>query len=46
VWYGVGASLALQRSVTPTQEHPRLHLDLHVDDAAELASECERLIAL
>jgi hypothetical protein len=43
---GIGASLALQRSVTPTQDHPRLHLDLHVNDAAQLASECERLISL
>ena len=43
---GIGASLALQPSATPIQEHPRLHLDLHVSDAAELARECERLISL
>ena len=35
---GSGTKIALQRSQTPPQEHPRLHLDLHVADAAEQAS--------
>jgi len=43
---GVGAEIALQRSVTPPQEHPRLHLDLHVTDAAEQEAEVDRLLAL
>jgi catechol 2,3-dioxygenase-like lactoylglutathione lyase family enzyme len=41
-----GASVALQRSETPPQDHPRLHLDLHVADAAEQAAEVDRLTAL
>ena len=36
----------LQRADTPVQAHPRVHLDLVVDDAAEQASEIDRLIAL
>jgi hypothetical protein len=43
---GVGAALALQRSDTPPQDHPRLHLDLHVADATQLATEVDRLLAL
>src|SRR5665647_1342937 len=27
---GAGTKIALQRSETPPQDHPRLHLDLHV----------------
>ena len=40
--------LALQRSETPPQDHPRLHLDLdlHVSSAAEQTAEAERLIAI
>jgi catechol 2,3-dioxygenase-like lactoylglutathione lyase family enzyme len=34
---GSGTKIALQRSETPQQEHPRLHLDLHVADAGEQA---------
>ena len=41
-----GTALALQRSETPPQDHPRLHLDLHVADAAEQTAEVERLVAL
>ncbi len=41
-----GTKIALQRSQTPPQEHPRLHLDLHVADAAEQAAEAERLVSL
>ena len=43
---GRGTMIALQRSQTPAQDHPRLHLDLHVADAAEQAAECARLISL
>jgi catechol 2,3-dioxygenase-like lactoylglutathione lyase family enzyme len=43
---GTGTKIALQRSRTPPQEHPRLHLDLHVADAAGQAAEAARLISL
>lgn len=43
---GSRGELALQYSETPAQEHPRVHLDLAVDDAAEQASEVERLVSL
>jgi catechol 2,3-dioxygenase-like lactoylglutathione lyase family enzyme len=43
---GAGPKLALQRSTTPPQEHPRLHLDLHVATAAEQAAEAARLEAI
>jgi catechol 2,3-dioxygenase-like lactoylglutathione lyase family enzyme len=43
---GAGPKIALQHSQTPPQEHPRLHLDLHVADAAEQAAEAERLVSL
>ncbi len=43
---GVGTRVALQKSATPVQEHPRVHVDLVVDDAKEQASEIERLVAL
>lgn len=42
----VGTRLALQRAETPPEDHPRVHLDLVADDAAEQASEIERLIRL
>jgi catechol 2,3-dioxygenase-like lactoylglutathione lyase family enzyme len=41
-----GARIALQRSGTPVQAKPRLHLDLHVASAAEQAAEAERLVSL
>lgn len=41
-----GPIIALQRSVTPPQSHPRLHFDLHVADAAEQESEAARLVSL
>jgi catechol 2,3-dioxygenase-like lactoylglutathione lyase family enzyme len=41
-----GVKIALQRSQTPPQEHPRLHLDLHVPNAAEQAAETARLVSL
>ena len=43
---GSGTKIALQRSQTPPPQHPRLHLDLHVADAAEQAAEAARLISL
>ena len=43
---GSGTMLALQQSETTPQEHPRVHLDLHVGSAAEQVSEVERLVAL
>jgi catechol 2,3-dioxygenase-like lactoylglutathione lyase family enzyme len=38
--------LALQRSQTPVQDHPRMHLDLHADSLAERDREIERLVSL
>jgi catechol 2,3-dioxygenase-like lactoylglutathione lyase family enzyme len=43
---GCGIKIALQRSETVPQEYPRLHLDLHVADAAEQVTEAERLVSL
>lgn len=43
---GAGTAIALQLSRTPPQDHPRLHLDLHVADAAEQESEAARLVSL
>jgi catechol 2,3-dioxygenase-like lactoylglutathione lyase family enzyme len=43
---GSGTMIALQRSQTPPQDHPRVHLDLHVADVAEQAAEVERLVSL
>jgi len=43
---GPGTRIALQRSATPPQTHPRVHLDLHVADAAEQESEAARLVSL
>jgi catechol 2,3-dioxygenase-like lactoylglutathione lyase family enzyme len=43
---GAGTRIALQTSTTEPQDHPRLHLDLHVADAAEQATEAERLSTL
>ena len=43
---GSGLKIALQRSETAPQDHPRLHIDLHVADAAEQATEAERLVSL
>lgn len=41
-----GTKIALQHSQTPSQDHPRLHVDLHVADAAEQATEVARLTSL
>jgi catechol 2,3-dioxygenase-like lactoylglutathione lyase family enzyme len=42
----VGTRVAVQRAVTPVQEHPRVHLDLVVDTAGEQTAEVERLVGL
>jgi catechol 2,3-dioxygenase-like lactoylglutathione lyase family enzyme len=41
-----GTKLALQTSETPPQDHPRLHLDLHVASPAEQEAEADRLVGL
>jgi catechol 2,3-dioxygenase-like lactoylglutathione lyase family enzyme len=41
-----GVRIALQRSGTQPQDHPRLHLDLHVDGAAEQQAEVDRLVSI
>jgi catechol 2,3-dioxygenase-like lactoylglutathione lyase family enzyme len=43
---GTGVRIALQRSETLPQDHPRLHLDLHVPDASEQEVEVTRLVSL
>ncbi|BAN02061.1 VOC family protein [Ilumatobacter coccineus] len=43
---GEGTRLAIQHADTPASEHPRLHIDLIVDSAAEQRSEVERLVSL
>lgn len=42
----VGTRVAVQRSETPFQERPRVHLDLVVDTSEEQAAEIDRLIGL
>jgi catechol 2,3-dioxygenase-like lactoylglutathione lyase family enzyme len=41
-----GTMIALQRSETPPQDRPRIHLDLHVADAAEQQAEVDRLVSI
>ncbi|MFF2350095.1 VOC family protein [Kitasatospora sp. NPDC058115] len=41
-----GVQVALGRSTTPPQHHPRVHLDLYAADAADQAAEVARLVAL
>ncbi|MFD5088432.1 VOC family protein [Kitasatospora sp. NPDC058201] len=43
---GTGVQVALGRSESAVQEHPRVHLDLYADDAADQAAEVERLVGL
>jgi catechol 2,3-dioxygenase-like lactoylglutathione lyase family enzyme len=43
---GSGPNIALQRSETPPQDYPRLHLDLHVPSASAQAVEAARLVSL
>lgn len=42
----VGTRIALQRSDTPAETRPRVHVDLVVDTAAEQAAEVDRLLGL
>lgn len=39
-------AIALMVSETPLEDHPRLHLDLHVASVAEQEAEADRLVAL
>jgi catechol 2,3-dioxygenase-like lactoylglutathione lyase family enzyme len=41
-----GTRIALQRSATQPHDYPRLHLDLHVADAAEQQAEADRLVSI
>ena len=41
-----GMQIAFQRSLTPPDSHPRVHLDLHAVSRAEQESESARLVAL
>jgi len=43
---GAGRALGLQRSPSPVGGHPRVHLDLFVETAAEQQAEVERLVGL
>jgi catechol 2,3-dioxygenase-like lactoylglutathione lyase family enzyme len=43
---GEGTRLAIQRSDTPADEHPRHHLDLVVANPAEQRAEADRLVGL
>ncbi len=43
---GSGAHLALDVSVSPVQEHPRVHLDLFAGETADQLAEVERLVSL
>ncbi|WP_371494227.1 VOC family protein [Kitasatospora sp. NBC_00374] len=43
---GAGPGLALGRSESPVQQHPRVHLDLYAADAAAQSEEVARLVAL
>ncbi|MEU9304122.1 VOC family protein [Streptomyces sp. NPDC048269] len=43
---GRGPGLALGRSTSPVQEHPRVHFDLYTADAAEQKAEVARLVSL
>jgi catechol 2,3-dioxygenase-like lactoylglutathione lyase family enzyme len=43
---GPGTMIALQRSETPPEDHPRQHFDLHVASAAEQEAEADRLVSL
>ncbi len=38
--------MAVQGADTPPQEHPRVHLDLVVDNTAEQEAEIKRLVGL
>ena len=42
----IGTRVALHRSTTAAQDHPRVHVDLIVDSHDEQTAEVERLLAL
>ena len=43
---GEGTRVAVQRAATPPQDHPRVHLDLVVENADDQAREIARLVGL
>lgn len=43
---GSGRALGLQRSTSPSESRPRIHLDLFTDTAEEQRAEVQRLTAL
>ncbi|MEX1279616.1 MAG: VOC family protein [Acidimicrobiia bacterium] len=43
---GEGTRVAVHRSDVPPQDHPRIHLDLVVDSAADQVAEVDRLLGL
>lgn len=43
---GAGMAIALQLSQSPPEDHPRLHIDLHVADAREQEAQAARLVSL
>jgi catechol 2,3-dioxygenase-like lactoylglutathione lyase family enzyme len=43
---GSGRALGLQRSASPVEAYPRVHLDLFTDTTAEQEAEIERLVGL
>jgi catechol 2,3-dioxygenase-like lactoylglutathione lyase family enzyme len=43
---GTGTAIGLQLSRTSPQDHPRLHVDLHAEDAGEQEAEAARLVSL
>ncbi|MBP0457555.1 VOC family protein [Streptomyces montanisoli] len=43
---GSGRALGLMRSTSPVEPHPRIHLDLFVETAAEQERQVERLVSL
>ncbi len=43
---GSGRALGLQRSESPVEAHPRVHLDLFVETTGEQQAEVERLVEL
>jgi catechol 2,3-dioxygenase-like lactoylglutathione lyase family enzyme len=43
---GLGTGLGLQLGAGTGDEHPQVHLDLYVADAAEQAAEIDRLLSL
>lgn len=44
--HGRGPNLSIQRSDTPAQDRPRVHLDLYADDAVDQGRQVDRLLEL